>query len=73
MLGGAAGPGGQDPCPGLVNHGVMLLRRDKEIVLTDAQAVLLSRMSAATIDRRLAPERAKLFPRGRSHTKSGRC
>lgn len=50
---------------------VTLLRRDKEIVLTNTQAVLLSRMSAATIDRRLAPERAKLFPRGRSHTKPG--
>ncbi|MGC0252305.1 integrase catalytic domain-containing protein [Pseudactinotalea sp. Z1748] len=50
---------------------VTLLRRDKEIVLTDAQAGLLSQMSAATIDRRLAPERAKLFPRGRSHTKPG--
>lgn len=50
---------------------VLLLRRDKEITLTDAQAELLSRMSAATIDRRLAPERAKMFPRGRSHTKPG--
>ena len=50
---------------------VMLLRRDEEILLTDAQAGLLSRMSAATIDRRLAPEKAKLFPRGRSHTKPG--
>ena len=28
-------------------------------------------MSAATIDRRLAPDRAKLLPRGRSHTKPG--
>ena len=50
---------------------VMLLRRDEEIVLTDVQAGLLSRMSAANIDRRLAPERAKLFPRSRSHTKPG--
>ena len=50
---------------------VTLLRRDGEVVLTDAQAVLLSRMSAATIDRRLAPERAKMLPRGRSHTKPG--
>src|SRR5690625_460141 len=50
---------------------VLLLRRDKEISLTDAQAELLSRMSAATIDRRLAPERAKMFSRGRSHTKPG--
>ena len=29
------------------------------------------RMSAATIDRMLAPERAKLVLRGRSHTKPG--
>lgn len=50
---------------------VLLLRRDKEITLTDDQAALLSRMSAATIDRKLAQERAKLFPRGRSHTKPG--
>lgn len=50
---------------------ITLLRRDKEITLTDEQAALLSRMSAATIDRKLAPERAKLFPRGRSHTKPG--
>ena len=50
---------------------VPLLRRDGELELTDEQAALLIRMSAATIDRRLAPERAKLMPRGRSHTKPG--
>jgi transposase InsO family protein len=50
---------------------VLLLRRDNEITLTDDQAALLSRMSAATIDRKLVHERAKLFPRGRSHTKPG--
>jgi hypothetical protein len=50
---------------------VPLLRRDKELLITDAQAALLMRMSAATIDRKLAGERAKLFPRGRSHTKPG--
>ncbi|GAA1772274.1 DDE-type integrase/transposase/recombinase [Pseudarthrobacter sulfonivorans] len=50
---------------------VPLLRRDKELEITDAQADLLMRMSAATIDRKLAGERAKLFPRGRSHTKPG--
>lgn len=50
---------------------VMMLGRDGEIDLTDDQAELLSRMSAATIDHKLAPERAKLFPRGRSHTKPG--
>ncbi|MEK6649048.1 MAG: hypothetical protein AABY37_07045 [Actinomycetota bacterium] len=49
------------------------LRRDKEkeLVLTDEQAVLLIGMSAATIDRRLARERAKMTIRGRSHTKPG--
>ena len=50
---------------------VPLLRRDNELVLTDAEAALLVRMSAATIDRRLAPERAKLLSRGRSHTMPG--
>lgn len=50
---------------------VPLLRRDKEIKITDAQAALLMRMSPATIDRKLVGERAKLLPRGRSHTKPG--
>lgn len=48
---------------------VPLLRRDGELDLTDDEADLLCRMSAATIDRRLAGERAKMLPRGRSHTK----
>jgi hypothetical protein len=48
---------------------VPLLRRDNELDLTDVEAALLVRMSAATIDRRLAPEGAKLLPRGRSSTK----
>ncbi|WP_194088209.1 hypothetical protein [Cryobacterium sp. Hh38] len=52
---------------------VPLLRRDGELDLTDDEAALLVRMSAATIDRRLAPERAKLLSRGRSHTKPGHC
>ena len=39
--------------------------------ITDEQAGLLCAMSAATIDRRLGAERAKLLPRGRSHTKPG--
>jgi hypothetical protein len=50
---------------------VPLLRRNGELDLTDAEAVLLMRMSAAMIDRKLAPERAKLVLRGRSHTKPG--
>jgi hypothetical protein len=50
---------------------VPLLRRDGDITLNDDQAGLLMRMSAATIDRKLATERAKMLPRGRSHTKPG--
>ncbi|HEY3575271.1 MAG TPA: integrase [Arthrobacter sp.] len=50
---------------------VPMLRDEKALDITDAQADLLGRMSAATIDRRLTGERAKLLPRGRSHTKPG--
>ena len=50
---------------------VPILRRDGELDLTDAEAALLVAMSAATIDRRLAGDRAKMMPRGRSHTKPG--
>ncbi len=50
---------------------VPLLRRDGDIELDDDEAALLVFMSAATIDRHLAPERAKLMFRGRSHTKPG--
>jgi hypothetical protein len=50
---------------------VPLLRRDGDLTMTDEEAARLASMSAATIDRHLAPERAKLSPRGRSHTKPG--
>jgi hypothetical protein len=50
---------------------VPLLRRDGDLTLTDEQAALLARRSAATIDRKVAGERAKILPRGRSHTKPG--
>ena len=50
---------------------VPLLRRHGELDLDDVTAALLVGMSAATIDRRLAPARAKMLPRGRSHTKPG--
>ena len=48
---------------------VPMLRRDGD--LTDNETDLLVRISAATIDRRLAPERAKMMSRRRSHTKPG--
>ena len=50
---------------------VPLMRRDGDLVLSDEEADLLVSMSAATIDRRLVGERAKLAWRGRSHTKPG--
>ena len=50
---------------------VPLLRRDGDVVMTDDEAAVLVAMSAASIDRHLAPERAKLMRRGRSHTKPG--
>jgi hypothetical protein len=50
---------------------VPMLRAEGGIDLTDDQAVLLVRMSAATIDRKLAGERARMMSRGRSHTKPG--
>jgi Integrase core domain len=53
--------------PEIVNR----LRAQGELDLSDELAASLTRMSAATIDRRLAPERAKLRARGRSHTKPG--
>jgi transposase InsO family protein len=50
---------------------VPMLRAEKALDITDGQAMLLARMSAATIDRRLAGQRAKLLPHGRSRTKPG--
>jgi hypothetical protein len=49
---------------------VARLRRFGELEVSDEVAAQLVVMSPATIDRRLAPDRAKL-PRGRSHTKPG--
>ena len=63
-------PAGKRLAPMLVVL-VPLLRRDGELDLTDAEAGLLVGMSAATIDRRLAPARAAMTLRGRSHTKPG--
>ncbi len=47
------------------------LRGFKELTIDDATAALLLKISPATIDRRLAADRAKLILRGRSHTKPG--
>jgi hypothetical protein len=50
---------------------VPMLRAEGGIEVTDEQAGLLMRMSAATIDRKLGAERATMMARGRSHTKPG--
>ena len=50
---------------------VARLSRLGELTVDDVTVALLSQMSAATIDRRLAPDRAKMQVRGRSHTKPG--
>ena len=47
------------------------LRRFHALVITDDAELASLAMSAATMDRRLAPDRAKLLVRGRSHTKPG--
>jgi hypothetical protein len=47
------------------------LRRFDELDISEATAVALLGMSAATMDRRLGPARAKMLPGGRSHTKPG--
>jgi len=50
---------------------VPALRKEGELVMDDPEAELLCQMSPATIDRRLAPFRRLLVPKGRSHTKPG--
>lgn len=47
---------------------VPLLRKEKELAVTDAQAALLMRMSASTIDRKLKGARSTMLPHGRTHT-----
>jgi len=50
---------------------VPVLRRFDELEISDDTETALLSMSAATIDRRLAPDRAKMALRGRGHTKPG--
>ena len=50
---------------------VPVLRAFGELRIGDETATAVCSMSAATIDRRLAPDRARLQVRGRSHTKPG--
>jgi hypothetical protein len=55
----------------MLSELVAVLRRHDELDIDDDTAALLSGMSAATIDRRLATERRKHQLKGRSRTKPG--
>ena len=63
-------PAGKRLAP-MLNELVAVLRRFGELAIDKDTAELLVSMSAATIDRRLAPERAKYQLRGRCTTKPG--
>jgi hypothetical protein len=63
-------PAGKRLAP-MLGELVATLRRFGELDIDDHTAALLAGMSAATIDRRLAPERLKHTDRGRSRTKPG--
>jgi Integrase core domain len=64
------GPSGKRLAPALPGL-VVALRRHGELDVSDQTARLLVNMSAATIDRRLAPDRQALRLKGRSQTKPG--
>ncbi len=63
-------PAGKRLAP-ILGELVAVLRRFGELDIDEDTAALLVGMSAATIDRRLAPERNKHQLKGRSHTKPG--
>src|SRR5277367_2833627 len=63
-------PAGKRLAP-ILGELVAVLRRFGELDIDEDTATLLAGMSAATIGRRLAPERRKYLARGRSCTKPG--
>ena len=63
-------PAGKRLAP-MLGELVMVLRHFGELVIDEDTAALLVAMSAATIDRRLAPERRKHRLKGRAATKPG--
>jgi hypothetical protein len=63
-------PAGKRLAP-MLGELVAVLRRFGELDIDEDTAALLAGMSAATIDRRLAPERKKYLPRGGARTKPG--
>jgi Integrase core domain len=63
-------PAGKRLAP-ILGELVAILRGFDELDIDEDTAALLAGMSAATIDRRLAPERKKHALKGRGHTKPG--
>lgn len=63
-------PAGKRLAP-MLGEPVAVLCRFGELVIDEDTAALLVGISAATIDRRLAPERRKHQLKGRNHTKPG--
>jgi transposase InsO family protein len=63
-------PAGKRLAP-MLKELVAVLRHFGELAIDEPTAALLVSMSAATIDRRLAPERRRLRHKGRSATKPG--
>ena len=63
-------PAGKRLAP-VMGELVATLRRFGELDVSDELAAALTVMSPATMDRRLAPDRAAMTLRGRSHTKPG--
>lgn len=63
-------PAGKRLAP-MLGELVAVLRHFGELLIDESTAALLVSMSAATIDRRLASERAKYQPKGRCSTKPG--
>jgi hypothetical protein len=63
-------PAGKRLAP-MLGELLAVLRHFGELVIDEDTAALLASMSAATIDRRLANERAKYRPKGRCTTKPG--
>lgn len=56
---------------GMIPSYVETLTRDGELTLTEKQKELLLKISAATIERMITPERKKVFGKGRTTTKPG--
>ena len=55
----------------LIRFNIELLRREPQLEIDDQVQQKLRRVSPATIDRILSPERKKLVLKGRSHTRAG--